>query len=107
VKRVLFDENVPRRLRRELAEFEVRTVQEEAWAGLKNGELLHAAQERFSVLVTGDKRLQFQQNIAAFNIAVVVLSVSSITPATIRNVLPRIKEAIDQARPGTVTVVAG
>jgi hypothetical protein len=107
VKRVLFDENMPRRLRRELANYEVRTVQEEGWSGLKNGELLRAAQDRFDVLVTGDKRLQFQQNIAAFKIAVVVVSVASIAPASVRSILPRIREAIEQARPGTVTVAAG
>ena len=106
MKRVLLDENIPHRLRRELAEYEVRTVQEEGWAGLKNGELLRAADERFAVLVTGDTRLQFQQNIAVFKIAVIVVSVSSIAPAHIRIVLPRIKEAIERARPGTVTIAA-
>jgi hypothetical protein len=43
VKRVLFDENMPRKLRRDIPEFAVRTVQEEGWAGLKNGELLRKA----------------------------------------------------------------
>jgi hypothetical protein len=31
VRRVLFDENLPRLLRRKLPEFEIRTVQEERW----------------------------------------------------------------------------
>jgi uncharacterized protein (DUF433 family) len=31
VKRVLFDENMPRKLRRHLSQFTVRTVQEEGW----------------------------------------------------------------------------
>lgn len=107
MKRVLFDENIPRRIRRELPEYEVRTVQEQGWSGLTNGELLRAAQENFSVLLTADKRLQFQQSIAAFRIAVVVVSVASITPSNVRSVMGRIKSAIEQAQPGSVVVVAG
>ena len=106
MKRVLLDENVPRRLRRELAEYEVQTVQEQGWSGLKNGELLRVAQEHFSVFVTGDKRLQFQQNIALLNIAVVVISLATTTPANIRSLVPRFREAIEQAQAGKVVVVA-
>lgn len=106
MKRVLLDENVPRRLRQELREYDVRTVQEQGWSGLKNGELLRVAQEEFSVLVTGDKRLQFQQNIASFNIAVVVISLASTTPSNIRQVVTRFREAIEQAQAGNVVVVA-
>ena len=43
MRRGLFDENVPRQLRRELLEFVVRTVQEEGWDGFKNGALLRQA----------------------------------------------------------------
>jgi Domain of unknown function (DUF5615) len=78
VKRVLFDENMPRRLRRELRSVEVRTVQEEGWAGMKNGALLSKAQGTFDVLLTGDQRLQFQQNIPAFDIAVVIIASRSL-----------------------------
>jgi hypothetical protein len=35
VRRALFDEDMPRLLRRDLPEFEVRTVQEEGWSSLK------------------------------------------------------------------------
>lgn len=39
MKRVLFDENMPRKLRRDLLGCVVRTVQEEGWDGLENGDL--------------------------------------------------------------------
>jgi len=48
VKRVLFDENLPRLLRRKLTEFEIRTVQEEGWGALKNGDLLPDFNSEFS-----------------------------------------------------------
>ncbi len=69
MKKVLFVENVPRLLRRDLAEFEIRTVQEEGWSSLTNGVLLREAQERLEVFVTADKRLEYQQNVRTLNIA--------------------------------------
>jgi hypothetical protein len=56
---------MPRQLRRDLPEFEIRTVQEEGWSAVQNGELLRRASVSFDVLVTADQRLQHQQNIAA------------------------------------------
>jgi hypothetical protein len=38
--RILLDECAPRPLKRELADYEIRTVVEMGWAGKKNGELL-------------------------------------------------------------------
>ena len=106
MKRVLFDENMPRELRRDLPGFEIRTAQEEGWSGLTNGELLRAAQGKFAVLVTGDKRLQFQQNTAAFTIAVVVVSARSTRLVHMRPLVARMRVAIEEAKPGTVSVVA-
>ena len=106
MRKVLFDENMPRLLRLDLPEFEVRTVQEENWSGLKNGVLLRQAQGRFDVLVTADKRLEFQQNISQFNIAVVVADAQSTRLHHMQLLLPSLRTAIAQAKPGTVTVVS-
>jgi hypothetical protein len=57
VRRVLLDENLPRGLKRELSGFEVRTVAETGWAGIKNGKLLRLAEAEFDVLVTADQNL--------------------------------------------------
>ena len=51
--RVLRDEQLPRQLATELTGHEIRTVQQQGWAGLTNGELLRrAADEGFQVLIT-------------------------------------------------------
>jgi hypothetical protein len=64
---------LPRLLKRELLGFEVRTVAEVGWAGIKNGALLRLAEAEFDVFVTADKNLSFQQPLAAFQLGVVVL----------------------------------
>jgi len=55
--RVLLDECLPRRLKREIVGYEVVTVPEAGWAGKSNGELLALAAERFDVFVTVDQNL--------------------------------------------------
>lgn len=72
--RVLIDEQLPRQLARHLVGHEVRTVQQQAWAGLKNGVLLTTAEAAgFQVFVTGDRNLAHQQNLASRRLGVVVL----------------------------------
>src|SRR2546427_12619053 len=66
--RVLLDECVPRRLKSELPDHEVRTAQEEGWAGMKNGALLRVAAGRFDLLLTADRHLPFPQEFPGLNI---------------------------------------
>ena len=53
--RVLIDECVPRPLQRELAAFEVWSVQEMGWAGVKNGALIELAAGQFDAIFTVDR----------------------------------------------------
>ena len=50
--RLLLDECVPKRLKRELLGHDVKTVQDMGWAGIKNGDLLKLADEQFDALLT-------------------------------------------------------
>jgi Domain of unknown function (DUF5615) len=53
--RVLLDENIPHGVRKLLPEHDVFTVAYMEWAGIKNGELLKAAEDDgFDVLITSD-----------------------------------------------------
>jgi hypothetical protein len=71
---------------------------------LSNGELLRAAEESaFEILLTTDKNIRYQQNLADRTIAIVVLS-NSRWPV-IRMHTDRIVAAINAARPGTCTEV--
>ena len=75
-----------------LAGHDVRTTQEQGWAGLKNGELLRQALAAgFEVFITGDKNLEFQQNLKASGLFVLVLVAPS---KKLEDLLPRMPGAL-------------
>ncbi len=51
--RVLLDECLPKKLKYEFTEHEVKTVPERDWVGKKNGESIRAAQGEFDVFYHG------------------------------------------------------
>jgi len=88
--RILLDEQLPRQLAPYFVGHDVRTTQEQGWAGLKNGALLRQALAAgFEVFVTGDKNLEFQQNLKVSGLFVVVLVAPSNTWKTCCHVYPR------------------
>ena len=100
--RILLDHNVPAPLARQLTD--AVHASHLAWQTLSNGVLIAAAEaEGFSVLVTGDKNLRFQQNIAARALAVIVIS--DIHWTTVQANLDLVISAIDSASPSTVSFV--
>ena len=105
--RVLLDEQRPRHLARELTGHQVRTVQQEGWAGVKNGELLQrAAMSAFDVLITADQNLEFQQNLTQAPLGVVVLVARSLALEDLRPLVPAALDAIGRVRPGEIIRVA-
>jgi predicted nuclease of predicted toxin-antitoxin system len=72
--RLLLDESLPRRLSGHLTAETVHTVYDRNWSGLKNGELLRAAEAEYDVFVTADQNLEYQQNLKGFSIGVVVIA---------------------------------
>lgn len=105
MKRVLFDENMPRKLRRDLPEFFIRTAQQEGYSGFKNGELLSRASLGFDVLVTIDQRMRYQQDLPKFNIGVVAIEVPDTRLSFLRTLVPQLRDAVERVKPGEVIVV--
>lgn len=58
--RILLDECLPAELALEFVDHDVRTVQQEGWAGIENGERLALAADSFAVFLTVDKQIQHQ-----------------------------------------------
>ena len=103
--KVLLDECLDWRLRRDLPGHEVKTVQEMGWDGIKNGRLLALAQAEFQVFITGARNLSFQQNLSGFSIAVLVLKAGSIRLVHTRPLMPKVLALLPSVQPGQVIVV--
>jgi hypothetical protein len=72
--RVMLDECVPLRLKRWLPDHEVATVTSLGWSGIKNGRLLQLlVAGGYDAFVTADKNLEYQQQLPALPLAVLVL----------------------------------
>jgi predicted nuclease of predicted toxin-antitoxin system len=102
--KVLLDENLDHALRRLLGPHEVVTVNFMGWTGLKNGELILAAESNgIDVLITGDQTLHDEQSQTGRRIA--ILALSAIQLPIIKKHLPKIIDAIDNAAPGSFQMV--
>lgn len=95
MKRVLLDENLPKRLVREFGP-QASTVYEQGWAGVTNGELLKRAAASFDVLLTADQNLQYQQNLKNAGVGVIVIVAPSTRLADMEPLLPDILDAIER-----------
>lgn len=72
--RILFDQGVPRGLGRSLLGHEVTEARKLNWERISNGELLSLAEGAgFDLIVTTDKNVRYQQNLAGRKISIVVL----------------------------------
>ncbi len=76
--KILLDECVTKRLKPHLQEFEVFTVSEMKWNGIKNGKLMALCIENdFNMLLTIDKNLMFQQNLEKYQLTIAVFNSST------------------------------
>ncbi len=104
--RLLLDEMLPRRLARLFApETEAITVRQRGWAAKTNGELLAAAQGEFDALLTMDRNLPHQQNLANVDLVIVLLEARSNRLEDLSPLVERTKSALSAARPGELVRV--
>jgi hypothetical protein len=69
-----------------------------------NGDLLRAAEEAgFDVLLTTDMSIPYQQNLENQEVAIVILSRNKWV--LVRSRLQQIIDAVDNAKPGSCTIV--
>lgn len=101
--KLLIDECIDQRLAKELRGYEVKTVPQMDWAGIKNGNLLRRAEKQFDVFITVDRNLEFQQNLSQFNIAILVLQATTNRLADLKPLVPCILAALPNAPKGKVT----
>src|ERR1035437_3367886 len=101
---IIFDQATPVPIRPYLQGHTIRTATQQGWDKLRNGDLLTAAEEAgFDVLLTTDRNLRYQQNLAGRRIAIVVLGQQQWP--RLRRHIQRVIEAVDAATPGSFAEV--
>ena len=103
--RVLLDECVDVRLAVSLATVDVRTVADQGWLGISNGQLLASAAAEFDVFVAVDRNLPFQQHLPKFDIAVILLRAKTNRLGDLVLLVPNLASAIPTAKKGVVTPI--
>lgn len=91
--KLLIDECLPRRVKFLFAEagHECETVRDAGFSGKENGELLALADKDFDVLVTIDRNIPFQENLAGKRIAILIIRAAS---SDLDDIRPHVPEAI-------------
>ena len=102
--RILFDHGTPLPLRSFLTGHSITRTQDMGWDRLSNGELLTAAEQAgFELLLTTDKNIRYQQNLAGRTIAIAVLGTSQWP--VLRLHVQQVVAAVNAATPGSYTEV--
>ena len=95
--KVLLDECVDARLAREIAGHHVVTVPEAGSAGLHNRAGLEHAENDFEAFVTTNSNLEFQQNLANFDVAAMVLRAPSNRLPDLKTLIPQLLSVLGYA----------
>jgi hypothetical protein len=103
--RVLLDECVPRKLRRELPGHDVKTVAEMGWSGTKNNALLRLAAAEFDVLLTVDQGISYQQDLLGLDLALVIVKAPSNDINDLRPKMLEVLRVLETISPGQVVRV--
>lgn len=101
--RLLLDECIDERLRHLFPAFECQTARFAALSGLKNGDLLEAAEANgFDVLITVDQNIPDQQNLTVRRIALMILCGPTNRLSDLASLIPAAISALRSIEPGAV-----
>ncbi len=105
--RIAIDEDIPNELTPLFRGpgFVVKHIEDLGLKGMKNGDLLAALSGNYDILVTGDTKLEHQQNLRAFELAVVLLHPRRLVIDQIKGLIPGAIAAFPTARRHTVTTI--
>lgn len=99
--RLLLDECVARPIKRDLVGHAVQHVVDMGWSSKRNGELLKLMLvEKFDALLTVDQNIEFQQNVLASGIGVVVVIARTNRLRELRPLVPLMLEALGRVKAG-------
>jgi hypothetical protein len=106
--RILIDECIDERFRNSLPGHDCQTARYAGLAGLKNGELLIAAETaRFDVFLTADQGIEYQQNLVARKMAIIIFRAKSNRLKDLLPLVPACLARIDSIQPGQIVRIEG
>ena len=101
--RILLDECIDERRRHSFATHDCQTARFAGFAGLKNGELLSAAElAKFDLFLTLDQGIEYQQNLICRTIAIVLFQTKT---SRLRDLLPHLPACLallEAIKPGQI-----
>ena len=104
--RILIDECIDQQFRNSIPGHECQTAQYAGLAGLKNGDLLRAAESaKFDVLLTVDQGIEHQQNLSVRTIAIIVFCVKSNRLKHLLELVPTCLAQIQSIKPGQIVKI--
>jgi predicted nuclease of predicted toxin-antitoxin system len=103
--KLLIDECLPRKLKLLLVGHECTTVREAGFGSKENGELLSLAEGIFDVLITIDKNIRYQQNIAGRKISILIIRARTNDLSDIQQQIPKALVALKTIQPGEIVEV--
>lgn len=96
--KIILDENLPKALKRYLSAYNVTTVQEQGWSGVKNGELIARIEGLYDVFITSDKNIKYQQNLTGRIIAILELPTNRLK--VLETLIDKILVEVESISPG-------
>ena len=104
--KILIDECIDERLRLSFAEHDCQSARFAKLAGLKNGQLLTAAETAgFAVLLTVDQNMPSQQNLRNRSLSIIIISAATNRLRDVLPLVPALKSALRSIQPGEVVKI--
>ena len=101
--RILIDECIDERFRNFLSGHDCQTARYAGFAGLKNGDLLKAAEPaQFDVFLTVDQGIEYQQNLTGRKIAIIVFRTKSNRVKDLLRHVPTCLAHMESIQPGQI-----
>ena len=105
--KILIDECLPDELKESVAAMghECQTARRAGYGSKKNGELLALAEGQWDVLLTSDRNIKYQQNMAGRTVSILILRAKSNRLKDLLPLMPACAEALLSIQPGRVVEV--
>lgn len=103
--KVLLDEQIDIRMKAALSAFDVFTLHDQGWIGLKNGVLRELIQDNdFQGFITADKNFPFQQNLAKIKFLLILIDTPTLLWAHQSLFVPKLALLLENPPPASIKI---